>query len=100
MHLPMLKKLLRAFKPDPDETPRLRDIVERLEGLERRLDADGIERDEWYGKMRRVLARINRANERSSEPELLPAATHATISDSDYAQLLATARSRFGNGAR
>lgn len=52
----------RAKPADPTLAARLSALTERVEELERNQKDLALEWEETYGKVRRVLARINRAN--------------------------------------
>lgn len=93
------RRAVRAAARQEDDEPTLEERVERLERDQKNRD---LEMEEWHGKMRRVLARINRANQRAEEndePEPRPRPDPRQV---EMPMTVAEAKQRLGmlNGGR
>jgi len=61
------RRAVRAAAGQSEEEPTIED---RIRALERWQKDQVLTMEEWHGKMRRVLARINRSHEREEEGSL------------------------------
>lgn len=82
----MLRKLFKALSAVADLAERVDGLEEALADLESRMDTDEAKRIEWVGTVKRVLARINRAEQRDPDDSPRNAQFHAPDNGNDFAE--------------